>query len=111
MYFMCLAEGKFGEQLMFDASVPLYVYAHITACFDWAFVETCLISMFFLIIICFISFHFSFSKTAILRNILFMCIGGWIYSLKSRTIKEIIIVKKKVKGRLEPLTALYFSFF
>lgn len=42
---------------------------------------------FFLIIICFVSFHLSFSETAILRNILFMCTGGWIYSVNRRTIK------------------------
>lgn len=40
-------------------------------------------------IICFVFVlkPFLFSKTAILRNILFMCIGGWIYTLKRQTIE------------------------
>lgn len=77
---MCLAEGKCGEQLMLlDASVPRHVSAHTTACFVGPVSSVT--------IICFVSVHFSFSKTAIFRNILFMCIGGWIYSLDSEPSK------------------------
>ena len=61
-----------------------------------------------LLLFAFVSFHFSFSKTAIFRNILFMCIGGWIYSLDSKPSKP--KKKDKWKGRPEPLTALYFLF-
>lgn len=94
--------------MLLDASVPRHVSAHITACFYWAFVFVRPVSSVTIItIICFVSVHFSFSKTAIFRNILFMCIGGWIYSLDSEPSKP---KKRQMKGTTRAINCTLFSF-
>lgn len=98
---LCLAEGKFGVKAAWCfCSTSFFRSCHCLPLLGPFFGKTASFKfwfLFFLIIcfICLLSFHSSFSETAILRNILFMCIGGWVYSSDKRTIRA----KNKWKGQ------------
>lgn len=85
-------------------SLPAFTGAFFgkTASFKFCFLFFCFLIIFF---ICLLSFHSSFSETAILRNILFMCIGGWVSSSDRRTIRA----KNKWKG--QPVLLMHFILF
>lgn len=96
---LCLAEGKFGVKAAWCfCSTSFFRSCHCLPLLG-PFLEKLLhLSFgfyFFNYLFYLFTFHYSFSETAILRNILFMCIGGWVYSSDKRTIRA----KNKWKGQ------------